>query len=64
MARGVETVAVDLEALALGAPGDAAMFGSGPLTEVDETLEVTLPQPTDSSQARSSPSPVSPRQQE
>ena len=64
MAGAGEALGVDLEALALGASGDAATFSPGPLVGIDETLELALPQPTCSSQARSSPSPVSPRQQE
>ena len=63
MARAGEAIGVDLEALAVRALGDAAMSSSGPFNAIDETLELTLPQPTYSPQARSSPSPVSPGQQ-
>lgn len=60
MAAGVESVGVDLETLALGAFGDVAMSSSGPFDSTNETLEITLPQPTYSPQTRSSQSPVSP----
>lgn len=56
-------VGVDLEALALGAIGDAPMFSSEPVGGVNETLDITLPQPTYSPQARTSRYPVASRQQ-
>ena len=37
---------IDLEALAIGASGDVAMSDFGPVDAINETIEITLPQPT------------------
>ena len=62
VAVGREAIQADIEALALGALGEAAMFDSEALGGINETLEITLPQPTYSPQASSPQDPVSPRQ--
>lgn len=53
---------IDLEALALGALGDAATFDLGPVDDINETIEITFPQPTHIPQARASAQAVSPFQ--
>ena len=54
---------IDLEALTLGALGGVASFSSEPMNGINETLEIALPQPAYSPQARSSRPPDSPRRQ-
>ena len=63
VARAEEAIGVDLETLALGTLGDATMFNPGPVNGINETLEVTLPQPAYSPQGRSLLPPALPRQQ-
>ncbi|CAD6592931.1 MAG: hypothetical protein ASARMPREDX12_007127 [Alectoria sarmentosa] len=43
--RAEEAIGIDLEALTLGALGDVASFGSGPMDGINETVEIALPQP-------------------
>ena len=57
-----DAIGIDVEALALGALGDAAAFSSESVGGNNETLEIALPQPTYNQQARSPRRPVSPRQ--
>ncbi|KAF6217708.1 hypothetical protein HO133_006535 [Letharia lupina] len=57
-----DAIGIDVEALALGALGDAAALSSEPVGGINETLEITLPPPIYSPQPRSPRRPVSPRQ--
>ena len=58
MAEATNAIGIDLEAVAMGALGDAAMFTSTP---VDETVEITMPQPIYSPRGGPTPRTVSPR---
>ncbi|KAM0799852.1 hypothetical protein BDR22DRAFT_890124 [Usnea florida] len=51
--RAREAVERDIEALALGALGGASMLNSGPMDGINETLDITLPQPAYTPAARS-----------
>ena len=62
MAEAGDAIGVDLEALAVGALGDAAMSSPGPVDGFNETVEITIPQSTYDSRGRSSLGTVLPHQ--